>query len=118
MYVHVHCRNLSSFVEHKGISVRTGKMLLNPFISSKHHHALQAGHDINTNCFKIIHKLEHNFINISEIILIKKFSPDLSNQVASTNLNILSWVKFLVIYESTRKLYIIFLYYLYRTYSI
>ena len=74
--------------EHKGTSVRTGRTLLNPPNSSIRDHALQAGHVINTNCFKIIHKSELNSINILEIILIKKFSPDLNSQDASTKLNI------------------------------
>ena len=64
-------------------------LLLNPPNSSIRDLALQAGHDINTSCFKIIHKLELNSINISEYIPIKKFSPDLNNQNASTKLNIL-----------------------------
>ena len=83
-------RHLSTRIaEHEGISVRTGQTLLNPPNSSIRDHALQAGHDINTNYFKIIHKSERNSINISESILIKKHSPDLNNQDASTKLNIL-----------------------------
>ena len=72
--------------EHKRTSVRTGQTLLNPPNSSIH--ALQEGHDININCFKIIHKPELNSINISDSIFIKKFSSDLNNQDASTILNI------------------------------
>ena len=74
--------------EHKGISVRTGQTLINPPNSNLRDHALQASHVINTNCFKIIPKSELNSINILETIVIKKFSPDLNKQVASTKLNI------------------------------
>ena len=83
-------RHLSTRIaDHKGISVRTGQTLLNPPNSSIRDHALQAGHDINTNCFKIIHKSELKSINVSENTLIKKFSLDLNNQDASTKFNIL-----------------------------
>ena len=90
MYVHVHWRNLSTRIaENKGISVRRGQTLLNPPNSSIRDHALQAGHDINTSCFKIIHKSELNSINISERIFTEKFNPDLIDQDISENLNIL-----------------------------
>ena len=83
-------RHLSTRIaDHKGIPVRTGQTLLNPPDSSIRDHALQAGHDININCFKIIHKSKRNSINISENIPIKEFSPELNNQDASTKLNIL-----------------------------
>ena len=44
--------------------------LLKPPNSSIRDHTLQTGHDINTKCFKFIHKLELDSINISENILI------------------------------------------------
>ena len=78
-------------LQNRDISVRTGQTLLNPPNSGIRDHALQAGNDINTNYFKIFPMSELNTINISEIILIKKFSPDLNNQGVSTILKILGF---------------------------
>ena len=83
MYIGESYRHLSTRIaEHRGISVRTGQTL-NPPNSSIRDHTLQAGHDINTNCFKIIQKSDLNSIKLSEN------TRDLNNQDASPKLNIL-----------------------------
>ena len=77
LVVHVLPALSTRIAEHKGVSLRTGQTLLNPPNSSIRDHALEAGHDNNTNFFKIILKSELNSINISESILMKKSSQDL-----------------------------------------
>ena len=54
--------------------------------------------DINTNCFKVIHKSELSCIRS------KKISSKLNNQDASTKLDILGQLEVLGIYDLTRKL--------------
>ena len=75
--------------EHKGLSNRTGNPLLNPPHSSIRDHALNSGHEIPTDNFKIIFKSKPFETKIAESILIHKYKPSLNNMESSVKLNVL-----------------------------
>ena len=74
--------------EHRGISARTGKAFLNPSNSKIRDHALATGHDINSDCFKIIFKTNSYNLKTSESILIHKNKPSLNAMDSSIPLKI------------------------------
>ena len=74
--------------EHKGLSSRTGKPLINPPFSSIRDHSLLYGHGLESKNFSIIHKCVNPYdTRVSEAILINRDKPSLNN-MESFNLNI------------------------------
>ena len=88
-YIGETSRHFSTRVaEHRGISSRTGKLLLNPPNSNILSHYIDSGHDIHDSDFKILCK---NFsgLKIAESILIHQQKPSLNSMDSSFPLRII-----------------------------
>ena len=75
--------------EHRDLSARTGKPVTRPLHSSIRNHALDTGHDINSDNFKVVFNSNAGDLRLAESIIIHKNRPNLNNMDSSVPLNIL-----------------------------
>ena len=89
-YIGETTRHFSTRVaEHRGISSRTGRPLINSPNSNIFSHYLSSGHDIQSSNFKILFSGGAG-VKIAESLLIHKFKPTLNNMTSSYPLKIIS----------------------------
>ena len=63
---------LARIADHKGIFNRSGQPFTTPSNSSIRDHALETGHDIDKDIFKLCHTTDKTYLKRSESILIRK----------------------------------------------
>ena len=90
-YIGETTRHFSTRVaEHRGISSRTGRPLMNSPNSNIYSHYLSSGHDIQPSGFKILFSGGGVDLKISESLFIHKSKPNLNNMSSSYPLKIIS----------------------------
>ena len=90
-YVGETSRHLSTRAsEHRGLSSRTGKSLVNPPSSRIRDHALDCNHEILASDFKILKTCRTVDLKVTESVCIHLHKPGLNNHECSVPLNILA----------------------------